>query len=195
MSLDAMTDRAINARFREIPLTFIPSRSTTGVQFGQTFRLNLTENAFEAAPPVSGQITGTTPTPAGTALSAIVAYIPTEVVTTYVAILASLGAVASQSSLEKWATFWVFLGLTPVATWILYAVKLKSRNALKGLKFKQWPWWEIIAATIAFTVWAYALPGSAFSSLSWYKPGLGTAGLLFVSFLLGMLAPLFQPAP
>lgn len=193
MSIDAMTDRAINARFGEVPVNFVPSEQMT-MPFVRNYDFDLVaKSGIVSTAPISGQITSTNTTPTGTALSTIVAYIPTEVVTTYVAILAALGSIASQSSLEKWVTFWVFLGFTPVATWVVYAVKLKGRNALKGLKFKQWPWWELFSASLAFTVWAYALPGSAFSSLSWYKPGLGTAGLLFISFLLGMLAPLFQP--
>jgi len=123
-----------------------------------------------------------------------VAYIPTEVVTTYVAAVAALGTVASQSQLEQWATFWVFLGFTPLTTWTIFAVKLKSRDALSQMRdLRLWPWWELFAASLAFTVWAYALPGSPFERFSWYKPGLGTAGLLFVSFFLAMFAPLFRP--
>jgi len=194
MSIDAMTDRAINARFGEVPVNFKPSEQTSKTAFARTYDFTFdSKGGVASSQPVSGQIQSTDASSTGSALSAIVAYIPTEVVTTYVAILAALGTLASQSSFEKWVTFWVFLGFTPVATWVVFAVKLKGRNALRRLKLKHWPWWEFFSATLAFAVWAYALPASPFSSFSWYKPGLGTAGLLFVSFLLGMLAPLFQP--
>lgn len=191
-----MADRAINAQFGEFPVTFAPTGDSTNFSFASEYHLDLAgDKLVESPQPISGQISAASSSSTGSGLSAIVAYIPTEVVTTYVAVLAALGSVTSQSSFEKWVTFWVFLGFTPVAQWVVFAVKLKGRNKLKNLKLKQWPWWAIFSASLAFVVWAYALPASPFSSLSWYKPGLGTAGLLFISFLLGMLAPLFQPSP
>lgn len=193
MSLDAMTDLAINSQFGEVPVTFVPSEESMKIAFNRSYDVDsVAGNLVETSQPISGQITSGNTSSAGSALSSIVAYIPTEVVTTYVAVLAALGSVASQSPFEKWVTFWVFLGFTPMATWVIFAVKLKGRNKLKGLKLNQWPWWAIFSASLAFAVWAYALPASPFSTFSWYKPGLGTAGLLFVSFLLGMVAPLFQ---
>lgn len=195
MSIDAMTDRAINAQFGEVPVLFHPSQESPPKAFARSFEFDVvTGEGTDTSAPISGTVTSPNTSSSGSALSAITAYIPTEIVTTYVAVLAALGVAASQSSLERWVTFWVFLGFTPVATWVVYAVKLKGRNKLKGLKLKQWPWWAIFSASLSFAVWAYALPNSAFASFSWYKPGLGTAGLLFVSFLLGMLAPLFQPS-
>jgi len=91
MSLDAMTDRAVNARFREIPVNFVPSEVVPNTLFAQAYNFDVVSGRSAAsAPQVSGQISSTNVTATGSALSAIVAYIPTEVVTTYVAILAAL---------------------------------------------------------------------------------------------------------
>ncbi len=142
----------------------------------------------------------TSTTPQGTALDAVVAYIPTEIVATYVAILATFSLSTPSGSLSRWVVFWVFLALTPLTTWVMFATNYKAqfyatyqKNPSRlPWKPREWPWWEFFSATLAFAVWSYALPKSPFARFSWYQPAVGTAGILFVSFILGLLAPLIR---
>lgn len=141
------------------------------------------------------------------ALKSIATYIPTEIVTLYVAALAALagsnpdtpappsavaatgGSVASSTDL---VAFWIFLALTPVIVWLVYAAKV--RNAGKQLPWKvvSWPWWEMISSTVAFAAWAYAMPSSVFTRFDWYTAAIGTLVVLVVSTLLGLIAPIVQ---
>jgi hypothetical protein len=132
---------------------------------------------------------------ATSALKAIVTYIPTEVLTLYVAALAALapshpsiaaeksalpetgGAIASSAAL---VAFWIFLVLTPLIVWLVYAAKVRNAGKRIPTKPKTWPWWEMV----------YALPDSVFTRFSWYTAALGTLAILVVSTLLGLVAPL-----
>ena len=134
---------------------------------------------------------------ATSALSVIVTYIPTEILTLYVAVLAALGNnKASSSSVppSSGATiaFWAFLIATPITVWILFAVKLRSDNKLLPLNPKRWPVWEMVAGTIAYVAWAIALPNNPFVNAPWYSSGIAGVIVLVSSTILGMIAPLFQ---
>jgi len=131
-----------------------------------------------------------------TALKAIAAYIPTEVIGLYLAALAAvragentLGAVASAAELT---TFYVFIIGTPVFVWLVYAGKAKTGGAKLPLSPGQWPIWEMFASAVSFSAWAYALPESPFTRFSWYTTALGTFVVLVASTVLGLLAPIFQ---
>jgi hypothetical protein len=126
------------------------------------------------------------------ALEALVAYIPTEVVTAYVAVLAAIHS-DDATRAGQWAAFYFFMVSTPFAVWATFAVKLRAGGEALPVHPRAWPWWELIASTIAFGSWAYTLPDSPFADWSWYQPNLGAALILIVTFLLGLLAPLFQP--
>ncbi len=58
--------------------------------------------------------------------------------------------------------------------------------------FSQWPVWEMMAATLAYAAWAFALPSTPFTQFTWYSPGLAGALVPVVSTVLGSVAPLFQ---
>ncbi len=60
------------------------------------------------------------------ALSVIAAYVPTEILTLYVAFVAALPTADARSKAAGWWLFGAFLLLTPLIVWVLYAVKLKS---------------------------------------------------------------------
>jgi hypothetical protein len=60
------------------------------------------------------------------------------------------------------------------------------------LNLSQWPFWEMVAATLAFFAWAFALPNAVFSAYSWYSSALARVIVLVASTVLGLLAPLFQ---
>ena len=122
-------------------------------------------------------------------------YIPTEVVTVYVAIVAAQQQAAASED-TKWVTFWIMLGLTPVVTWLLLAIRLRASKMPLPINPKQWPYWKAIAACIAFTAWAFALPETPFKSVAWYADGAyGSPVLLATTVLLGLLGGLFDPIP
>jgi hypothetical protein len=125
------------------------------------------------------------------ALKSIVDYIPTEIVTIYVAVGAALSDAATPSRTGQWVAFWVFLGVTPLALWALFAARLRAANTSPLLDPMRWPWPELVVATVAYVLWAFTLPATPFADFSWYKPGLGTAVLLVGTLILGLGAPLF----
>lgn len=133
-----------------------------------------------------------------TALKVIVTYIPTEVLTLYVAVLAAIQLPNRTSYRPLWAAFFCFLAATPVIVWLLYAANVLTAGKGLPLSPRTWPLWEMSAATIAYTAWAFALPESPFKYefSDWYTPALAGVIVLITSTVLGLVAPLFQrPIP
>lgn len=132
-----------------------------------------------------------------TALKLIVTYIPTEVLTLYVAVLAAIQLPNRTSYRPLWMAFYGFLIATPLIVWLVYAANVISGGKKLPMAPRTWPLWEMFAATVAFVTWAFALPDSPFKYFSdWYTPALAGVIVLVISTLLGLLAPLFQrPIP
>jgi len=124
----------------------------------------------------------------GAALAAVVAYIPTEIVGTYVAILDLLGD-AGRSWL--WGVFLFFVVSTPIIVLVTFLVK-HARRA-RAARTASWPWWAMGAATIAFAAWAAALPDSVVKSAASLPRGFGAAAVVVTALILGTLSPLFEP--
>jgi hypothetical protein len=150
----------------------------------------------EQAPPEKQEASGV-----NTALNVLFGYIPTEVVTLYVAVAAALqpptpaaGATAAvASSQAQWIAFWCFFVATPLVVWVVFASKLKAAGKPLPSTYDTWPVWEMCAALIAFFAWAFALPNTPFREFSnWYSPALASLAVLLASSVLGLLAPLFQ---
>jgi len=128
-----------------------------------------------------------------TALKVIVTYIPTEVLTLYVAVLAAIQLPDRTSYRPLWVAFFCFLAATPVAVWLLYAAKVITAGKELPVAPRTWPVWEMSAATIAYVAWAFALPESPFKyEFAWYTPALAGVIVLITSTVLGLVAPLFQ---
>ena len=135
-----------------------------------------------------------------TALHLLFGYIPTEVLTLYVAVLAALGvekpdAGKVASAIPAHASgvvFWWFLGATPVVVWLVYAAKVKAAQERIPYQPSQWPVWEMFAATVAYFAWAFAMPNNPFAGKPWYSSGFAGISVLVASTLLGLLAPLCQ---
>ena len=155
----------------------------------------------EKAPPQQQEASGIS-----TALNVLFGYIPTEVVTLYVAVAAALqpatppaspgsaavSAVAVASLQAQWIAFWCFFVATPLVVWVVYASKLKAAGKPLPTTYDTWPVWEMIAALLSFYAWAFALPQTPFREFSWYSPALASLAVLLASTVLGLLAPLFQ---
>ena len=127
-----------------------------------------------------------------TALAVLTTYIPTEVLTLYVAVLAAIQDPARRSFAPLWITFWAFLIATPVVVWLIYAAKVRSAGKPMPIAPSTWPLWEMVAATIAYLAWAVAMPNAPFAELSWYSAPLSGVTVLVISTILGLLAPIFQ---
>ena len=143
-------------------------------------------------PPNAATPSGPGPTNAATnALQVIAAYIPTEILSLYVACISVLhhGEAVTRG---EWIAFWSFLAATPATVWLVFAIKLQAAGRPLPLQTSKWPVWEMSAATIAYVAWAYALPGTPFSELKSYSPGIAGFLVLIVSAVLGLVAQLFQ---
>jgi hypothetical protein len=169
----------------------------------------LTSNAViaRAQNPASG-IDPDKISPSGTGpLSMIANYIPTEILSVYLAALsliaqanvsaASPGGLPSQLETIKVITFLVGFSLTPVVVWCAFAMKIRAAGGAMPLRPTSWPWWSIFAATLSFAIWAMALPSSGIADH--YLGGYGNlvAGILVlvVGAMLSMFAPLFSASP
>jgi len=128
-------------------------------------------------------------------IEALTKYIPTESITLYVATLAALPAIATMA---PWFTpsvaYWLFAALTPV---LLLVLRLRQ-SALDGKNWKvppsEWPIWRMVASTIAFLVWALAVPGNAVASPADQNLGViaGFAAAT-VSWFLNLIEPFVEP--
>ena len=128
------------------------------------------------------------------ALTALVGYFPTEIITLYVAALSARTALqATFPVIDAAAILWFFVILTPLLLLLIYISKVAATgDKLPGPAI--WPWWKMFAATVAFFVWALAVPGNPYLN----DTGAAVAGLgaMLVSTLLTMLTPIFErPAP
>lgn len=124
------------------------------------------------------------------ALGTITTYIPTEMLTLYVAVVAALGSDATVTT--RWIAFAVFLPLTPLTVWLLFATQVKSSGKRIPVAVMRWPIWEMVAGTIAFLAWAIALPQTPFAEITWYSSAIGGVVVLVVTSLFTLIAPLFQ---
>ena len=143
------------------------------------------------SPAAPGQAVGTAAGSTDTAFHVLFGYIPTEVLTLYVAVLAAVRQ-RPEVSRADWLAFWIFLFATPVIVWLVYGAKLKTLQKPLPLHPGAWPVWEMFAATAAYAAWAFALPQSPFSAYAWYSSALSGLAVLIVSTLLGLLAPFLQ---
>lgn len=103
---------------------------------------------------------------------------------------------ASEAIKKKWPStnefvdvvFYVsFLVLTPFLLLLIFWAKwAAARFQPKFPPRAAWPWWKAIAATIAFAIWALAVPGNPFlkdTTLTW----VAWLGALLLSIVLGLV--------
>jgi uncharacterized membrane protein YeiH len=105
----------------------------------------------------------------------LIKFIPSEIVSFYIAIFVAAGAVTGITS----GTYWIMFVMGLVATLVFTLANNKRElmaNQIPGVFSKT------IISTIAFFVWAFTL-GAPFTSLSWYHPFYGTMLLMFYTLL------------
>ena len=133
-------------------------------------------------------------TPANTALQTLTTYLPTEILTLYVAAVAAIGPwTVNGQPVGRWAPFFAFLVVTPILVWVAFATKLRSVGKPLPASPQRWPMWEMIAATLAYVAWTFALPNTPFIQFTnRYSSGMASFLVLIVSSGLGIVAPLMQ---
>src|SRR5215831_11707355 len=132
-------------------------------------------------------------TAAATVLDALARYVPTEIVTLYLTAISAMPALtATFAQVTDVRVYWFFAILTP----ILLVIAGKRRR--EGLSpFPGWgdlPWWKLVASTIAFSVWALAVPNTPYLNSQSGKI-VAAFGALFVSTLLTLFEPIFERGP
>jgi hypothetical protein len=127
----------------------------------------------------------------GRALDSIGTYIPTEVMATYLAILAVIPAASGNR--YQWFMFWAFLAATPIAVWVGVSAAHPGQGLSLPVKaVRKWPWLSMGAATLAFAVFAIGMPGSVVSDVSWYEPWMSTAAIILSAFALSQVNRIAQ---
>ncbi|QKZ19085.1 hypothetical protein [Streptomyces chartreusis] len=133
--------------------------------------------------------------PSASLVESVTAYIPTEVVAAYVAVIALLQQPGDHSRTPDWIVFWAFLALTPLAVWLGLARQEQSKGFPLPVHPGSWPahtWFNLAAATASFGLWGFSLPETPFLDFGWYKSVYGTGALVIGTTLLGLVSPLFQ---
>jgi hypothetical protein len=141
-----------------------------------------------AAVAASTDDAGSAPEDVQNALSALVEYVPAETITLYLAVASALPVVQSSVAvLTAQNVYWFFVALTPILFALIYGGKRKAQAGSRWPGLKDWPWWPMIAATIAFMVWALAAPSRPYFA---GEAGDALVGLLAIiaSVVLGVVA-------
>jgi RsiW-degrading membrane proteinase PrsW (M82 family) len=110
----------------------------------------------------------------------------------YTEIIAALAGSASTSLAGQWMAFYLALVLAPITVWLLYAARARVDGKPLPLSWRSWPILEMVFSLIAFAVWAAARPGSPLQEMKEYSPALAGIAVLVVTFLLGLIAPIFK---
>jgi len=124
------------------------------------------------------------------AIDSLFKYIPTESITLYVATISALPVLNDiWIIINAWRVYWFYIILTPVLVILIYISKYKQKyNCLPSLRI--WPWWPTISATVAFAIWALAVPGNPY--IEGEQQGvLAGLGALFCSTIFSILEGIF----
>ncbi len=98
--------------------------------------------------------------PLDSTLAKIAAYIPGEVVATYVAVL---GIWQPKTRAASWGCFAAGMGLLIAIAWIGWALQRKAAATPAAQPTLQHLAWVFLIGAVAFTTYAMAVPGSAFA--------------------------------
>jgi hypothetical protein len=104
----------------------------------------------------------------------LVAFIPAEPVTLFIAALAAVGA--ESRSWVRWTLLGVVVVLTPVWVEIHYLQKARTRRARRRV-----PLFEMSAGLIAFVAWSTSVPYTPWSDIGGFTPRWGLLVALLVA--------------
>lgn len=131
---------------------------------------------------------------ASAALERLAAFVPTEVLTLYVAVLA---AADTSADLLRWVITGVCMLLAPLAVLIAHRERSNATNeALRKMNRPPLnpatPKWPMAASFVSFALWVLVLPGTVAASLDFYNSRLALVVLLFGEFGIGLLDRLLR---
>jgi hypothetical protein len=96
----------------------------------------------------------------------LVAYIPAEPVTLFIAVLAAVGP--ESDSWVRWTLLGVVAVLAPLWVEIHYLQRARSRRARRKL-----PLFEMVAGVVAFAAWSTSVPDSPWSDIGGFTTRWG----------------------
>jgi len=144
-----------------------------------------------AAAPTPPAIAATVGPELGKALESIGTYIPTEVMATYLAILAIIPVASGHR--YQWLMFVAFLVATPIVVWLGVSAAHPGQGlSLPVTPVSSWPWLPMLAASLAFAVFAVGVPGSVINDLSWFEPWMSSAAIILSAFVLSQVTRIAQ---
>ncbi len=118
-------------------------------------------------------------------LARITAFVPTEVVATYVAVL---GILTPDSEGWRWGLLAIIGGLAVFLCWYFWKT---ASQALPGKALG----WSIVFALVGLAAWASALPSSPFFSIDGYTTKIGGIIVLIAAPIIPRLAVLVGVSP
>jgi hypothetical protein len=129
------------------------------------------------------------------AMEKITAFIPSEVIGSYVAVL---GILSPQTDVGKWIIFGICLLLIPI--FMLLGYLAKKKQAEKDQKTTLPPNTQhtgilLVLAAVAFVAWAMALPGTPFLSITAHATAIGGASVIILTTIMYKIADLFDLVP
>lgn len=130
----------------------------------------------------------------------VVQHVPSEAVGFYIfaAGLFQSGAESGGLSVSsgRAIVFWLTLVLTPTLAWYLTGKKRADEKQPRPYRLGREHLWKMLAATVAFVVWAAAMPGSVFAGFGWYDPRLAAVLLALVALVLPKVSDaVLRPKP
>ena len=134
-------------------------------------------------------------TAAATVLDALARYVPTEIVTLYLTAISAMPALtATFTQVTDVRMYWFFAILTPILLLLVIAGKRRREGLSPFPGWNDMPWWKLVASTIAFSVWALAVPNTPYLNSQSGKI-VAAFGALLVSTLLTLFEPIFERGP
>lgn len=132
---------------------------------------------------------------ASAALERIVAFVPTEVLTLYLALLA---LVDTSEDGVRWLITATCVVLAPIAVLVAHRereTKMNEDRKANGRppKARSTPAFSMVAAAVSFALWVVVLPDSVAASLDAYSSRGALAVLLVGEFALGLADRLLRP--
>jgi hypothetical protein len=148
---------------------------------------------IEKTPDVSGPGVTAPQKTLDSAMEKITAFIPSEVIGSYVAVL---GIISPETDVGKWVIFFICLLLIPVFMLLGYWTKKKQAKAGQSTPTsKRDTAILMLFAAVAFVAWAMALPGTPFLSLNARATAIGGASVIIITLIIYKIADLLDLVP
>jgi len=126
------------------------------------------------------------------AMEKITAFIPSEVIASYVAIL---GLISPDTPTGKWIIFAICLVLIPAYMYLGYLTKKKQAKEKQSTPKRADTFLLMIFAAVAFIAWSMALPGTPFASLFPRATTIGGVAVIIVTSFMYKVADLLDLVP